>query len=117
MSYVDGYVTPVPNANKEAYLELSREVGGAFKAHGATAWVLCWQDEVPEGVKTSFTKAVELAPDESVCFAWITWPSKEVRTKAIADMQKEWAETGEDPPNLFDQSRMIVGSFDLVLEG
>ncbi len=114
MSYVDGFVTPVPNANKQLYIEHSRIVGAKFRSLGATAWVQCWADEIPEGQETSFGNSVRCEPDESVCFAWITWPSKDVRNQAMAALRtdKEMA----NAPNLFDRTRMIVGGFEAVVD-
>ena len=39
----------------------------------------CWGDDVPEGEVTSFPMAVKSAPDETVVFSWIHWPSRSVR--------------------------------------
>ena len=36
MSYVDGFVIPVPQRNKDAYLAMARKAAPIFLEHGAT---------------------------------------------------------------------------------
>ncbi len=59
MSYIDGFVTPVKTADRDAYLEHAREVAKLFKENGATQVAECWGDDVPEGKLTSFPMAVK----------------------------------------------------------
>ncbi len=42
MSYVDGFVVPVPAANKEAYRKMAEAVAPVFRKHGALRVVECW---------------------------------------------------------------------------
>ena len=71
MSYVDGFVAAVPNANRDAYREHAEKALAVFKEHGATRCVECWGDDVPEGKVTSFPMAVKRTDDESVVFSCI----------------------------------------------
>lgn len=116
MTYVDGFVIPVPTAKREAYREMAEVSGTIFRECGALSLVECWGDDVPEGKLTSFPLAVQCKPDETVVFAWITWPSKAVRD---AGMKK----SGDDPrmkPFMdhmpFDGKRMFFGGFEAIVE-
>ena len=114
MFYVDGFVIPVPLANRERYRALAERVAPFFKEHGALSVVECWGDDVPEGKHTSFTMAVQRADDEGVVFSWITWPSREVRDagmKKVMEDPRMQAE-GEMP---FDGKRMIFGGFQAIV--
>ena len=114
MNYVDGFVAAVPTANRAAYLEHARLAATVFKEHGALGTVECWGDDVPEGKLTSFPMAVQRQADETVVFAWITWPSKSVRD---AGMKKVMDDARmKDMAMPFDGKRMIFGGFEMILE-
>ncbi len=113
MSFVDGYVAPVPTANKETFKAHSTEMAGVFKEHGAMVVVDNWAADVPEGEVTSFPKAVKLEADETVVFGWIVWPSKEVRDAAWAKLQEDERMAGGTMP--FDGKRLIYGGFETIV--
>ncbi|QEY63551.1 DUF1428 domain-containing protein [Metapseudomonas lalkuanensis] len=115
MTYVDGFVVPVPTASREAYRKVAEMAAGVFKECGALSVVECWGDDVPEGKVTSFPMSVKLKEGETVVFSWITWPSRQARD---AGMKKAM----EDPrmqPNPetmpFDGQRMIFGGFEVLV--
>ena len=87
---------------------------------GATGLVVCWGDDVPEGKQTDFRRAVDLQPDETVVFAWMTWPDKATRDAAYKKMMEQ-SETDPDmaPEAMpFDGKRMVYGGFTpIVTEG
>ena len=114
MNYVDGFVAAVPTANKAAYLEHARLAATVFKQHGALSSVECWGDDVPEGKLTSFPMAVQRKPDETVVFAWITWPSRAVRDEGMKKVMDD--PRMKDMAMPFDGKRMIYGGFQVVLD-
>lgn len=67
MTYIDGFVVPVPNGKKEAYRELSARVAPIFKEYGALRVVECWGDDVPDGKVTDFKRAVEGGAGRKLC--------------------------------------------------
>jgi len=115
MAYVDGFVASVPAANKEAYRKHAAEAAVLFKEFGATRIVECWGDDVPPGKLTDFSKAVQAKEDEVVVFAWIEYPSREVRDAAHQKMMNDprMQAMGEMP---FDGKRMIYGGFTPILD-
>ena len=112
MSYVDGFVVPVRTDRKEAYRRMAVEVADVFREHGATRVIEAWADDVPEGKVTSFPMAVKLAPDETVVFSWIEWPSREARDAGNAKVMNDprmQAKGDEEMP--FNTERIIFGGF------
>lgn len=117
MTYVDGYLIPVPNKNREKYQDMAARCAPVFKKHGALSVVETWGHDVPEGKVTSFPMAVKLEKDESVVFSWIAWPSKEVRdagNKAAMDELHQMMTEDDDMP--FDGKRMIFGGFEVIVD-
>jgi uncharacterized protein YbaA (DUF1428 family) len=114
MSYVMGFVVPVPTANKEKYREMAARAAPVFKEYGAIGHVEAWGEDVADGTFTDFKMAVKLQPDETVVFSWIVWPDKaacEAAEKKI--MTDERMKALEMP---FDGRRMIVGGFATLFE-
>jgi uncharacterized protein YbaA (DUF1428 family) len=116
MSYVDGFVIAVPTANREAYKALCEKCAPIFKKYGALNMVECWGDDVPEGKVTSFRMAVKQKQDESVVFAWITWPSRQVRDEGMKQVMSDTEDLFGDQKRPFDGKRMIFGGFEVMVE-
>lgn len=111
MGYVDGFVVAVPAANKDAYRRFAAEAAPLFREFGATRFVECWGDDVPDGKVTDFRGAVKAEEGEVVVFSWIEYPSKEIRDAANEKIMSDprMKEMGNQMP--FDGKRMIYGGF------
>lgn len=116
MSYIDGFVAAVPTANREAYKKHVEYSAAVFKDHGALKVVECWGDDVPDGEVTSFPKAVQKKDDETICFSWITWPSKDVRDAGMKKVFADERMKSENNPMPFDGKRLIYGGFETLVE-
>ncbi len=116
MSYVDGYLVPVPASKKPEYSALATEAAAVFKKHGAIRVVECWGDNLPDGKVTDFKMSVKAEAGENVVFSWIEWPSKAARDegmkKAMEDPMMQPGSSGMP----FDGKRMIFGSFDVLVD-
>jgi uncharacterized protein YbaA (DUF1428 family) len=110
VSYIDGFVVPVPLDKKEAYRAAAAKCWPIFKEYGATRHIECWADDVPDGTTTDFKRAVKVQPNETVVFSWIEYPSKAVRDAAGEKMKNDpRMKAMDDMP--FDGKRMIYGGF------
>jgi uncharacterized protein YbaA (DUF1428 family) len=117
MSYVDGFVIPVPNGKKEAYRKMAELAAPLFKEHGALQVVECWGDDVPDGKTTDFKRAVKAEEGENVVFSWIVWPSKEVRDAGNKKVMEDERLKQFGPDSMpFDGKRMIMGGFSILLD-
>ena len=118
MSYVDGFVLPVPMADLAADKKLARRAGKIWMEYGALQYVECVGDDVKPGKLTSFPQSVKLKEGEVVVFAWIVYRNRRDRDRInklvmadprLADMA--------DPKNLpFDAMRMFWGGFKPMIE-
>jgi uncharacterized protein YbaA (DUF1428 family) len=116
MTYVDGFLIPVPEANKELYREMATFAAPIFIEHGALHVVETWGEDVMRGKTTDFFMAVKAEENENVVFSWIVWPSKEARdagNKAAMEDERfaEWM--GKD---VFDSKRMIFSGFTTIVD-
>ena len=115
MNYVDGYVVPVPTANKDTYRRVAQAAAAVFKENGALSVTECWGDDVPEGKVTSFPMAVKRKDEETVVFSWITWPSKAVRDEGMKKSMADPRLQAGMNPMPFDGQRMIFGGFQVIV--
>jgi uncharacterized protein YbaA (DUF1428 family) len=111
MTYVDGFVLPVPEKNLAAYRAVAKIAGEVWKEHGALAYMECVADDVKTGVHTSFPQSVKLAADEVVVFSWIVFASRQERDRinaaVMTDPRIAELMCAENMP--FDGKRMIYG--------
>lgn len=116
MSYVDGFLVPVPKKKIADYKKLARKAGKIWMEHGALAYVEAEADDVPVGKLTSFTRAVKLEDNETVIFSYIVYKTRAhrdaVMKKVMADprLKPDW----DTMP--FDTKRMIFGGFKAIVE-
>ncbi len=118
MSYVDGFVVPVPQKNLAAYRRMARRAGTVWREHGALEYIECVADEVKPGKFTSFPQAVKLKEGEVVVFSWIIYASKRERNRinklVMADPRLA---AMMDPKALpFDGKRMFFGGFKILVD-
>ena len=82
MTYIEGFIVPVPQANKEAYRKQAADAAPIFKEFGVRRHIEAWDSDVPEGKVTDFRKAVDAKPDEKVVISWFEYPDKATRDAA-----------------------------------
>ncbi|MGK6356302.1 DUF1428 domain-containing protein [Sphingomonas sp. DT-207] len=114
MTYVEGFLTPVPTANKDAYKKHAEGAIDLFLGLGATRFVEAWGDDVPDGKTNDLKKAVDLKDDETVLFSWLEYPDKATRDEANRKMMENPDLMNMDMP--FDGSRMIFAGFEPFVE-
>jgi len=118
MSYVDGFVLPVPKRNLAAYRRMARTAGKIWREHGALEYVECVADDVKPGKYTSFPQSVKLKRGETVFFSWIVYKSRKQRDRIMAKVMKDPRLKKYMNPKAmpFDGKRMFWGGFKAVIE-
>lgn len=113
MSYVDGFVVPVPLENLPAYRRMAQKAGKVWIEHGALEYRECVADDVQPGKLTSFPQSVKLKQGEVVVFAWVVYKSRAQRDRINAKVMKDprLAEMMNPKAMPFDGKRMFYGGF------
>jgi uncharacterized protein YbaA (DUF1428 family) len=116
MTYFEGFVAAVPEANRETYRQHAAGAAPIFQEFGVKRHVEAWDSDIPEGKVTDFRMAVNAKPDEKIVFAWFEYPDKATRDSVNSKMMTDprMKEMGESMP--FDAKRMIYGGFEAIVE-
>jgi uncharacterized protein YbaA (DUF1428 family) len=116
MSYVDGFVIPVPKARLDEYKKMARLGRKVWMEHGALAYHESVADDAPVGKLTSFPRAVKLKEGEVVVFSYIVYRSRAHRDKvnklAMNDERFAKMDWKKMP---FDGKRMVFGGFKTIV--
>ena len=118
MSYVDGFVVPVPKKNLAAYRTIARKCGKIWMELGALEYKEYVADDAPVGKVTSFPQSVKLKADEVVVFSYIVYKSRRDRDRinklVMADPRIAKMMKPDSMP--FDGKRMIYGGFKTLVD-
>lgn len=114
-AYLQGFIVPARTDQQNAYRQMAEDAWPFFQEYGACRLVEAWQDDVPAGKQTDFFRSVKAEPGESVVFAFMEWPSRDVCDAAHSKMQAD--ERMKMPAEMpFDGKRMVYGGFTPVVE-
>lgn len=114
MSYVDGFVIPVPKKNLKSYARMARQGRDAWMKYGALDYKECVGDDLKTLGGLSFPKAFKLKPGEVPVFSYITFKSKAHRDRVNKKVIASFTEPPKDMP--FDMKRMVYGGFKVIVE-
>lgn len=116
MTYVDGFVLAVPEAQLAAYKKIATKAGKIWMEYGALSYVECVADDVPVGKVTSFPRSVKAKEGEIVVFSWVTYKSRAHRDAVVKKVMAD-PRLQDDMKNMpFDTKRMIYGGFKSMIE-
>lgn len=115
MSYVDGYLLPVPKKNIAAYKKLAMLGAKVWKDHGAIDYRECVGDDLFPKCGVGFSKQLKVKPGETVVFSWIVFKSKAHRDKVNKAVMKDTRIAGMNMKKMpFDVKRMCYGGFKTI---
>lgn len=115
MTYVEGFVTPIPTDAKDAFTDHARRAATLMRELGAQRVVDAWGDDVPAGKVNDFAGAVQLKDGETVGFGWMAFADKAERDGFMQKMMSDpRMEALGDMP--FDGKRMIFGGFRVMID-
>jgi uncharacterized protein YbaA (DUF1428 family) len=117
MSYVDGFIVPVPKKKLGIYRRMARKAGKVWRDHGALEFRETVADDVKVGRWTSFPRSVKLKRGETVVFSYIIYKSRKDRDRVLAKVMKDkrLAKMMNPKAMPFDGKRMIYGGFKTIV--
>lgn len=117
MSYVDGFVVPIPKKKLADYRKIAAKACKIWMEYGALQYVECVADDVKPGKVTSFPQSVKLKKNETVVFAFIVYKSRKDRDRINAKVMKHPWVVNMGPEQMpFDAQRMFWGGFKAIVE-
>ena len=117
MSYVDGYLLPIPKRSVRAYRRMAQIGRKMWTKHGALDYKECVGDDLASKWGMPFTRLLKLKPNETAVFAYIVYKSRAHRDRVNAKVMKEMNEMGGPPNDMpFDMKRMVMGGFKTIVE-
>ncbi len=117
MSYVDGYVLPVPKKRLDAYRRIARKAGKIWREHGALEYRECVADDLDAKWGVPFSRSVKMKPGDTVVFSWIVFKSKAHRDRVNAKVMKDPRIASMDPKSMpVDAKRMTYGGFKVLVD-
>jgi uncharacterized protein YbaA (DUF1428 family) len=118
MSYVDGYVLPVPKKNLKAYARMAQKAGKIWREHGALDYKECAGDDLSVKFGVPFPRQMRVRPGETVVFSYIVFKSRAHRDRVNAKVLKDPRITKMcDPKSMpFDAKHMVYGGFKVLVD-
>jgi len=118
MTYVDGYVIPVPKKKLAAYKKMAQLGKKVWMKNGALEYFECvGEDLAPKGM-TGFPTLVKPKTGETVVFSFVVFKSRKHRDQVNAKVMKDPMMGSFDPSAMpFDCKRMTYGGFKTLVQG
>jgi uncharacterized protein YbaA (DUF1428 family) len=122
MSYVDGFVLPVPKKKLAAYRRIAQIAGKVWRDHGALEYRECSGEDLAPKMGDSkmtplFPRMVKMKASETVVFSWIVYKSRAHRDRVNAKVMKDPRMAKMmNVPMPFDCKRMAYAGFKVLVE-
>ncbi|MGE4312834.1 MAG: DUF1428 domain-containing protein [Pseudobdellovibrionaceae bacterium] len=120
MSYIDGFVVPVPQDKVEEYRKIAEVASQVWIDHGALSYREAVAEDTDAKEMISFPQLANLKDGETVIFAYIEFKDRAHRDAVNAKVMEDErmkdmcpAEGGSEPP--FDWRRMSYGGFKTIV--
>ncbi len=117
MSYVDGFVIPVPKKNLKKYRTIAAKAGKIWMQYGAVSYTEALGDDFDLKAATNFPKMAKAKKTETVLFSWIIYKSRKHRDQVIKKVMADprIQKMMVDKP-IFDYKRMAYGGFKAIVD-
>ncbi len=113
MTYVDGFVIPVPKKNLAKYKKIASVACKVWMEHGALQYIEAVGDDMKTNQTVPFPKLAGTKAGETVVFSYIVFKSRAHRDKVNAKVMqdKRILNMMSESTEPFDCKRMAYGGF------
>ena len=116
MTYLDGFVIPIPKKNVASYKRMARMGRKAWMEKGALQYFECLGDDLkPQPGMQGFPKMTNLKPSETVIFAFILYRSRAHRDNVNAAVMEEMSKKRMPAGMPFAMDRVAMGGFKTIV--
>ena len=118
MTYVDGFVLPVPKKNLKRYRKMASDAEKVWRRHGALDYKECVAEDVKIKGVIPFTRLAKCKPGETVVFAYIVYKSRAHRDKVNKGVMNYFSKKYGDTPHAdmpFDMNRIAYSGFKTIV--
>lgn len=120
MTYIDGFLLPVPKNKVAAYRKMARFGAKLWKKHGALEFRECVAHDLKNsmtGGRSLFPKMVKAKRGETVVFSYIVFKSKAHRDRVNKKVMSDPSMAGMGDVDMpFDVKRMAYGGFCVLVD-
>lgn len=117
MTYVDGFLLPLPKDKIEDYRKIAEMAAKVWLEHGAVAYKECVGEDVEIPGMVAFPQVIGAKLHETVVFAFIVFNSREHRDEVNAKVMADPRLKDMSPESMpFDHKRMAYGGFRTIVE-
>src|SRR5690606_37763269 len=117
MTYVDGFLLPVPKGKIEEYRAIAKKASEVWKDHGALDYRERVGGDVNPPLRRPYADAAGARPGHAVIFSYIVYNSREHRDEVNAKVMEDPRIANMPPESMpFDCSRMFYGGFKTIVE-
>ncbi len=113
MSYVDGYLLPVPKKNIKDYKGIAKKAGKIWRDHGALQYIEAAADDLENEWGVSLGESAGTRKGETVVFAFIVFKDK-VNKRVMKDPRMKKMMNPDD--KTFECKRMAYGGFKVIVD-
>ena len=114
MSYVDGFLIPVPKKNLAAYKKMATLGKKMWLKYGALDYKECVGDDLEPQWALPFPKQMKLKKGEVPVFSFIIYKNRKHRDAVNKKVMANMGEMSQKMP--FDMKRMAYGGFAVLVE-
>lgn len=119
MTYIDGFVIPLPKKNVKAYIKMAKEGRKTWMKFGALDYKECIAEDLKVKGMLPFSSIAKTKPSETIVFAYIVFKNRKhrdaVNKKVMAFFDKKYAKQ-KDMPMPFDTARAAYSGFTTIVE-